>query len=332
MPPHKITVAILLATAACTSAAPPPAPAPAPSEPAAKPVEAKGPVVLAAGELLAPVAGGSRNQQTWHVPGGPIELATIQRGDQVVLRAFTANGAFDVTAPNKVGLDNAVVVVDDGTAVLLQQRSHLRPSPSTPDTMLSRYTVTRINWDESASKPILGETWSCDETDDDPCLPPSWADDNNPVGPARRPANDEAIVAVQEWLAAIDKLDVAAVEAAMARGFRLGVSSGTSSFDACTAFGTVVETKGTGQRTDAAACMIDALDSGGAKKLAKRVTAKSVTSGPSYELEGGPNDAYVTITASDGTYAEWTLVATVTYVELETRITGALVSAEFYDQ
>lgn len=327
MKPVHLAMSTLLATAACNSAESKPAPN-APAAPA---------TLLAAGESLAPVVDdGHRNQQTWDVAGGPVELAAIQRGDQMVLRALAAGAAFDVTEPVAVGVDNAVVLVDDGTAALLQHRAVLGPSPSSTDYTLSRYTVTRIGWDAAARKPIVGDTWTCDETDDDACLPPAWAEDTAPAGDARAPKTDEARVAVASLLAAIAEGDAASVVATMAPGFELEPS--TTHADECRAFsaGPPVATKGTDQRTAAAACLISAL-AGATPTLTKRLTDKAVTttipeSNPidTSLFVARPNEVYVSLAGKQREHGEWALIATVTTQGLDTRITSAHVMQTLY--
>ncbi len=135
-----------------------------------------GPLPLAAGEALAEAHHDARTDTLWDRPGGGVRLAAITRGDQVVLRAFTAHGAIDVTpAEPEADLGYALRGAATGDAMLFQTFARVGRAPGVG--VLLAYTTMRI---EAAADgtPRVTQTWRCDEAQaaGGECTPPAWAE------------------------------------------------------------------------------------------------------------------------------------------------------------
>jgi hypothetical protein len=165
-----LALGMLVLAAACSrdgeAAAPPPAPHTAPVEaapPAAKPVK------LLAGETLA-------TELAWPVAGGTVTLAAVIRGEKVVVRAFTTTSGLDITRPVYSGLErNELRLVDGGAAVVFEARTLLGRVAELG--AVFSYDLARIEWDAAAGTPVVRETWSCDEEEEEGyCELPAWAE------------------------------------------------------------------------------------------------------------------------------------------------------------
>ena len=126
-------------------------------------------VTLANGEKLS-----EGSKLRWKVPGGAVTLAAIENQEGVIVRGFTKDGAFDVTKRIAGGdAGTTLEAIAGGTAIVWKVSTVVEREPEVG--ALLQYEVTRIEWDATAGKPVVRQTWVCDEIDSKQCYAPAWA-------------------------------------------------------------------------------------------------------------------------------------------------------------
>ena len=137
----------------------PVAPRPAPPAPV--------PVALGAGETVAA-------ELAWPAGGGTVTLAAVARGDEIVIRAFTAAGATEVTRTTVFHGETSLRLGTGGAAIFAVETLLGRVAGVGA---IFQYEVARLEWDAAAGAPVVRETWSCSEDDTDgSCERPAWAE------------------------------------------------------------------------------------------------------------------------------------------------------------
>jgi hypothetical protein len=86
-------------------------------------------------------------------------------------------------------------------------------------------TFLQVRWDARGAQPLPGRTWECSGQPQPPCATPAWAttaqpaEDVKAIGPA--PSADEARAAVNAWLGALSKGDLATAASLWATPWRM---------------------------------------------------------------------------------------------------------------
>jgi hypothetical protein len=86
-------------------------------------------------------------------------------------------------------------------------------------------TLLQVRWDARRTQPVPGRLWECAGKPEPPCAPPAWAttappaEDLKAIGPV--PTADEARAAVDAWLGALGKGDLATAAALWAMPWRM---------------------------------------------------------------------------------------------------------------
>jgi hypothetical protein len=118
------------------------------------------------------------DRMIWQAPdGSTIALTIVNRDDEVVVRAFTAAGAVDVTKPSEPGGEGDVLVRTK-TGLMLVSTDIVGRAPEVG--ALTLFTITRLEWNAAKKQLAATETWSCDESEVEECHRPAWAKEVTP--------------------------------------------------------------------------------------------------------------------------------------------------------
>jgi hypothetical protein len=130
-------------------------------------------VQLAPGEVDIP-----ENRLAWRAPdGSAIALTVVARGDHLVVRAFTATDAYDVTKPELSDSPGSLHLTKTGAAFVEEMVVGREPEVGA----LSACWITRIEWVHANKQLAAIDTWSCDESEQQkPCQFPAWAEEVKP--------------------------------------------------------------------------------------------------------------------------------------------------------
>jgi hypothetical protein len=275
---------------------------------------------------------------TWH----GVMLAVVQRGDEIMIRAYGAAGATDVSKRMPPGdLDNELELAENGAAVLFHSSS-LSGRVEGVGALLA-YDYTRIVWDAGKLAPVVRETWSCDETDtpNGICNLPAWAGGTGTPAAAKPPTAAEAAEVMKAWLMAISDGDTSTAPALMSDTFVLVGNQELRGPRACPTGGPLMATT-KAQRRQAAQCTYDVLSPEVAYLAKKAVPTRVQTEWPetegSWPDESDPDVASLLAAGPAGSLAfvpvyktsggiEWGAVGVVANVDGGARLVGVYVVA-----
>ncbi|HLL23906.1 MAG TPA: hypothetical protein VK427_17330 [Kofleriaceae bacterium] len=150
-------------------------------KPVAGETPAKAAVKLADGEKLAMIDGGT-NPLSWTPGGQPVEVAVVTKDRKAWVRAYTAKGQVDVTTPVEFEDEQISLSARNGGKAL-HVRSRTLAGRVEGAGAVFAYDDSLITWDEAAGKPVVSDSWKCDETtakNADCDNGPAWTVDSAP--------------------------------------------------------------------------------------------------------------------------------------------------------